>query len=140
MNECIPKYEPGADLTGHVNQAGGVTGKRVLALKGDKRGVEAVSDDTTGGNVVVGYPARGGRHFGVSGYDAADTAEVKIVRGNGKVVPITASGALAYDAEVMSTADGRVETLDTGAVAGARAIGRTIRSAANGADALVELY
>jgi hypothetical protein len=135
MNECIPKYEPGADLTGFVNQAGGILGCRFLALVGDKRGVETVSDDTTGGNVVVGYPAAGGRTFGVSGYDAADQSEVKVVRGTGKVVPILAAAALAYDQEVQADAQGRAIPLAAGS-----ARGRTIRSAANGAFALVELY
>lgn len=135
MNECIPKYEPGQDLSGFVNQAGGIVGCRVLALTGDKRGTETVSDDTSGGQVVVGYPAAGGRHFGVSGYDAADQAAVKVVRGRGKVVPILAAAALGYDVEVEADATGRVVP----SAAGAK-VGRTIRSAANGAFALVELY
>lgn len=138
MNECIPKYEPGADLTGHVSQAGGVTGKRLLAIKADKQGVEAVSDGTTGGNIVVGLPAAGARCVGVAGYDAADASKVKVVRGPGKVVPITAGAALAVDIEVEAAADGRVVALGT--AAGGRAIGRTIRSAAINTDALVELY
>lgn len=138
MNECIPKYEPGRDLSGYVTQAGGVVGKRFLALSGDKRGVEAVSDDTSGGQVPVAYPAAGGRTFGVSGYDAPQNRSVKIVRGTGKVVPITAGLALGYDVEVEAAADGRAVPLGT--AAGGRARGRTIRSAAINTDALVELY
>jgi hypothetical protein len=138
MNECIPKYEPGQDLSGYVTQAGGVVGKRFLRLSGDKRGVEAVSDDTSGGQVQVAYPAAGGRTFGVSGYDAPQNRSVKVVRGRGKVVPITCSIALGYDVEVEAAADGTAVPLGT--AAGGRAAGRTIRSAAINTDALVELY
>jgi hypothetical protein len=140
MNECIPKYEPGEDLTGHVQQAGGVTGKRFLALVADKLGNETGptnqgADDTSGGNVVVGYPAAGGMVFGVSGYDAADGALVKVVRGHGEVVPVTCAAALAFFQEVQVDGTGQVVPLAAG-----RAVGRTIRSAAAGSDALVELY
>lgn len=138
MNECIPKYEPGRDLSGWVTQVGGVLGKRFLAISGDKRGVEAVSDDTSGGQVQVAYPAAGARTFGVSGYDAAQNHAVKIVRGTGKVVPILAGMALGVDVEVESDAQGRAVLLGT--AAGGRARGRTIRSCANATDALVELY
>lgn len=135
MNECIPKYEPGADLTGQVTQVGGVVGKRFLAISGDKQGVEAVSDDTSGGNIPVAYPAAGGRTFGVSGYDAAEQRKVKIVRGKGKVVPVTCAAALGFDVEVESDANGQAIPLAAGV-----AVGRTIRSAAINTDALVELY
>lgn len=135
MNECIPKYEPGQDLTGHVVQAGGVVGKRFLAIVADKQGVEAVSDGTTGGNVVVGYPDAGGRTFGVSGYDAGDGRKVKVVRGTGKVVPILAGAALGVDEEVETDATGKAIPLAAGSPRG-----RTIRSAAINTDALIELY
>jgi hypothetical protein len=138
MNECIPKYEPGQDLTGHVAQAGGVVGKRFLAISADKQGVEAVSDDISGGNIVVSYPAAGARTVGVSGYDASQGRKVKLVRGPGKVVPITAGAALAVDQEVEADAQGRA--VPFGTAVGGRARGRTIRSAANATDALVELY
>jgi hypothetical protein len=138
MNECTPKYEPGQDLTGYVTQAGGVVGKRFLAISGDKRGVEAVSDDTSGGNIQVAYPGAGGRTVGVSGYDAAQNRGVKIVRGKGKVVPVRCSIALGWDVEVEAAADGTAVPLGTSV--GGRAIGRTFRSAAINTDALVELY
>lgn len=149
MGECIPKYEPGQDLTGYVTQGGGgVVGGRFLALSGDKRGVEAVSDDVSGGNVQVAYPAAGGRVFGVSGYDAAQTKLVKVIRGRGKVVPVLAGADLAYDVELMTTVTGTVIAWTppvTTAVGAALAtpnakVGRTIRSAVNGGTALVELY
>lgn len=135
MNECIPKYEPGDDLTGHVTQAGGVLGKRCLAQSADKQGVEAVSDDTSGGNVQVAYPAAGGQVFGVSGYDAAQGRKIKVVRGPGKVVPITCSANIAFGALVKAAADGTVLTWTFGSVC----VGRTIRAATNGNDALIEL-
>lgn len=140
MNECIPKYEPGQDLTGHVAQAGGVVGKRFLAISADKQGFEAVTDDITGGNIVVSYPAAGARTVGVSGYDATQGRKVKIVRGAGKVVPVTAGAALGFDVEVETNAVGQAIPRDSAARPNARAVGRTIRSAAINTDALVELY
>lgn len=133
MNEVIPKYEPGQDITGHANVA--LTGGRCVAIVADKQGVEAVSDGTTGGNIVVGLPAAGGMIFGVAGYDAAAGRKVKVVRGTGKVVPIRCSAALAFFQEVQVAVDGTVIPLAAG-----RAVGRTIRSAANNTDALIELY
>lgn len=135
MNECIPKYEPGDDLTGFVTQSGGVTGKRCLAMSADKLGVEAVSDDTSGGNIQVAYPAAGGPVIGVSGLDVAQNRRIKVVRGPGKVVPITCSANIAFNVLVKAAADGTVLTWTTGTVP----VGRTIRAATNGQDALIEL-
>ncbi len=134
-NECIPKYEPGQDLTGHVTQVGGVLGRRCLTISADKQGVEAVSDGTTGGNIQVAYPVAGAMIFGVAGYDAPVGRKVKVVRGKGKVVPIRAVAAIAFNTEVQSDATGQVTPLTTG-----RAVGKAIRSAAINTDALIELY
>lgn len=137
-NECIPKYEPGEDLTAYANVA--LTGKRCVALVADKRGVEAVSDDVTGGNIVVGNPALGGRIVGVAGYDCPATKLVKVVRGPGKVVPIRCSIAVVFDNEVEAAADGTVIPRDAAARPAGKAIGRAFRSAAINTDALIELY
>lgn len=134
-NECMPKYEPGDDLTGHVSQAGGVLGKRCARIIADKQGVETVSDGTTGGNIVVGYPLAGGRTVGVFGYDAPDGRKVKLVRGPGKVVPILAGAGITFDQLVMATVTGTVIPWTFGNTV----VGRAIRSAANGTDALIEL-
>ncbi len=139
-NECIPKYEPGQDLTGHVTQAGGVIGKRCLAISADKQGVEAVSDNTTGGNIQVAYPAAGVAIVGVAGYDAPVGRKVKIVRGANKVVPIRCSVAVGFNVEVETAADGTVVPRDAVARPAGKAIGRTFRSAAINTDALVEIY
>jgi len=138
MNECIPKYSPGQDLTAHVAQSGGVTGKRLLAISANKQGVEAVSDDTSGGNIVVSYPSAGGAVVGVAGYDTAEGAKTTLVRGAGKVVPITAGGTISAGQEVEATTTGKVVALGT--AGGGIAIGRAWRDAVNNGECLVELY
>lgn len=138
MNECMPKYEPGQDLTGHVAEVGGVVGCRLLDIVDNKQGVEAVSDNTSGGNIVVGYPEAGGTCVGVAGYDCAEDGKVKLVRGAGKVVPILTGDAIDAGEEVEATATGRVVPLGT--TANGRAIGRCWRDAANATFALIELY
>lgn len=134
VNECIPKYEPGADLTGHCSA--GVTGRRFLVISGNKQGVEAVSDDTTGGNVLVAMSGVDGVVFGVAGYDAAINKKVKIVRGYGKVVPVESGGAINAGDFVKSDATGRaIAHGGTG-----RATGRCLRTVgAAGQFPLIEL-
>lgn len=140
VNECIPKYEPGKDLTAEV-EGTAVTGRRLLRLRG-KQGVEAVSDDTSGGNILVSHadPAvDDGRFVGVSGYDGAVGAKIKVVRGRGKVVPIESGAAVAINEEVETDAQGRVVPLGTGV--GLRAAGYAFRGAtAAGQFPLIHLY
>jgi hypothetical protein len=134
INECIPKYEPGADLTGHCSA--GVTGRRFLVLSADKQGVEAVSDGTTGGNIVVALSGVDGAAIGVAGYDAASGKKVKIVRGYGKVVPVESGGAINFGDFVKSDSTGRaIAHGGTG-----RAVGRCLRTVgAAGQFPLIEL-
>lgn len=137
LNECIPFYEPGADLTGHVTQSGGVVGCRFAAIDatGEGHPTRTVTDATDGGNLPVKYPAAGGATVGVFGYDAAQGRKVKLVRGPGKVVPILCDGALAAGAEVEADATGRAVVLSTGV-----ARGKVWRDAADDTLAMIELY
>lgn len=140
INECIPKYEPGQDLTGHCTA--NVTGRRFLRISGDKQGVEAVSDDTSGGNIQVAQADPGqnaGRIVGVAGYDSVAGRKVKVVRGAGKVIPVEAGAAIAAFQEVETDALGRA--VPSGTAAGARAVGYAFRSvSAAGQFVLVHLY
>lgn len=137
LNECIPFYEPGKDLTGHVTKSGGVTGCTFAAMDatGEGHPSTAVSDATSGGNLPVTTPAAGGDTVGVFGHDAAQGKKVKLVRGAGKVVPIKASGAIAAGAEVQTTAAGLAIVLSDG-----KARGRCWRDATDGSLAMIELY
>lgn len=140
LNECYPKYEPGQDITGHANEA--LIGRRCVTIVADKQGAEAVTDDTSGGNIVVGVAkptVNLGRIVGVAGFNAAQGDKPKIVRGTGKVVPIESGAAIAAFAEVEVDALGRVVPLGT--TANIRACGRAWRScSAAGQFPLIELY
>lgn len=140
LNECIPKYEPGKDLTGEVVNVA-VVGRRLLRLVG-KQGVDAVSDDTSGGNITVQHAdvdEDDGRIVGVSGYDGAVGAKIKVVRGRGKVVPVESGAAIAVNEEVETDATGRVVPLGT--TVGLRAAGYAFTAAtAAGQFPYIHLY
>jgi hypothetical protein len=136
-NYCSPFYDPGSDLSAVVTRVGGVVGCTFATIDatGTGRPASAISDVSAGGRVPATNPAAGGDTFGVFGYNAAQGAGVKIVRGAGKVVPVFAAAALAAGDEVETDANGRAIPLDTG-----KARGRCWQDAANGTLAMIELY
>ncbi|BBY95180.1 hypothetical protein MGALJ_48490 [Mycobacterium gallinarum] len=117
-------YDPGATITGQATAA--VTAKRFLAISGDR---------TAGGNISVAPAAAAGRTCGVAGNDAAVGELVRVVRGGGRVVRVTASGAIAAGAEVQVGANGMAATKAAGV-----AVGYAITGAADAADAEISLY
>lgn len=117
-------YDPGADITGQATTA--VNAKRFLAISGNR---------TAGGNIAVAPAAAGARPCGVAGSDAAVGELVRVVRGNSRVVRVTASGAIAANADVQVGAGGTVQTHAAGV-----AVGYAITGAADTADAEISLY
>ncbi|ORW02481.1 capsid cement protein [Mycobacterium kyorinense] len=117
-------YDPGATITGQATAA--VTAKRFLAISGDR---------TAGGNISVAPAAAAGRTCGVAGNDAAVGELVRVVRGGGRVVRVTAAGAIAAGAEVQVGANGMAATKAAGV-----AVGYAITGAADAADAEISLY
>lgn len=117
-------YDPGADVTGQATAA--VIAKRFVAISGNR---------TAGGNITVAPAAAGARPCGVAGHDAAVGELVRVVRGNSRVVRVTASGAIAANAEVQVGAGGTVATRAAGV-----AVGYAITGAADAADAEISLY
>lgn len=117
-------YDPGATITGQATAA--VTAKRFLAISGNR---------TAGGNISVATAAAAGRTCGVAGNDAAVGELVRVVRGGGRVVRVTASGAIGAGAEVQVGANGTAATLAAGV-----AVGYAITSAADATDAEISLY
>lgn len=117
-------YDPGADITGQATAT--VTAKRFLAISGNR---------TAGGNIAVAPATAAGRTCGVAGNDAASGQLVRIVRGNSRVVKVTASGAIAANAEVQVGANGTAATKSAGV-----AVGYAITGAADTADAEISLY
>lgn len=126
-NENIGVYEPGQALTGHCTAA--VTGKRFLKISGNRYTTDASN------NISVAHADAGGRTFGVSEQDAASGKKVGVMRGNGRVTFVTASGAIAAFAEVEVGANGTAVTKSSGV-----AVGYAVTAAANGADAEISLY
>lgn len=125
LNECIPFYEDGDDITGSCSAA--VTGKRCVKISGDRA--------AAGGTVQVAHADAAGRIFGVAGYDGAIGEFIRVIRGSKMVVPILAGAAINAFQEVEVGANGTVVPIAAG-----RAIGYAITGAANGADAQISLY
>lgn len=117
-------YDPGATITAQATAA--VTAKRFLAISGNR---------TASGNISVAPAAPVGRTCGVAGNDAAVGELVRVVRGGGRVVRVTASGAIAAGAEVQVGANGTATTKAAGV-----AVGYAITGAADAADAEISLY
>lgn len=117
-------YDPGSDVTAEAT--GAVTARTCLAISGNR---------TSGGNIAVAQATSGGRIAGVARTDAASGELVALVRGNSRVVKITANGAIAAFDEVQVGANGRVITKTSGV-----AIGYAVTAAASGADAEISLY
>jgi hypothetical protein len=127
-NECIPLFQPGADITGQCSAA--VTGKRVLRIS-------ATRDATTGLIVVANVTVVTQRPFGIAAYDVPINGRVPILKGKGQILPVTAGAAIAFDTEVESDTSGRVIT------AGGTnpKVGRTVEAASGaGVDVFIELY
>lgn len=123
-NDCIPLYEPGQDLTGQASA--NVTGKRCLKISGNR---------TADGNIAVAHADAAGRICGVAKYDAASGKKVGVLRGSGRVVPITLSANVAAFQEVEVTANGQVGPLAAGV-----AIGYAITAGVAAADGQICLY
>ncbi|EUA09562.1 hypothetical protein I546_4167 [Mycobacterium kansasii 732] len=117
-------YDPGQTVTAEATAA--VTARRFLAVSGNR---------TAGGNIAVAPATAAGRTCGVAGNDAAVGGLVRVVRGNSRVVKVTASGAIAAGAEVQVGANGTAATLAAGV-----AVGYAITGAADATDAEISLY
>lgn len=127
MSTTIPNpsvYDPGADITGEAT--GAVTARRFLAVSGNR---------VSGGNIAVAHATAAGRVCGVAATDAASGDLVTVVRGNSRVVKVTAGGAIAAFAEVEVGTAGRAVTKTSGV-----AVGYALTAAANNADAEISLY
>lgn len=127
MSTTIPNpsvYDPGADITAEAT--GAVTAKRFVKISGNR---------TSGGNIAVTAAAASDRPCGVAGNDAAVGELVRVVRGNSRVVKVTAAGAIAAGAEVQVGANGTAATKAAGV-----AVGYAVTGAADAADAQISLY
>jgi Uncharacterized conserved protein (DUF2190) len=117
-------YDPGSTITAEAT--GSVTARRFLAVSGNRTG---------GGNVAVVHATAAARVCGVAANDAASGGLVTLVRGNSRVVKVTADGAISAFAEVEVGTAGKAKTKASGV-----AVGYAITGAADGADAEISLY
>ncbi|OBA86765.1 DUF2190 domain-containing protein [Mycolicibacterium mucogenicum] len=117
-------YDPGRDITGQATAP--VIARRLVKISGNR---------AASGNLSVAPCAAGDRAFGVAGHPAATGELVRVVRGAGRVVLVTAAGAIAAGAEVQAAAGGTVATKAAGV-----AIGYAVTGAADATDAQISLY
>lgn len=117
-------YDPGGNVTAEATAT--VTARRFLAVSGNR---------VSGGNLAVAPATAAGRVCGVAGNDASSGALVTVVRGNSRVVKVTADGAIAAFAEVEVGTAGKAKAKAAGV-----AVGYAVTGAADGADAEISLY
>lgn len=117
-------YDPGADITGEATAT--ITARTFLAISGNR---------TSGGNIAVAPATAAGRVCGVAGNDAASGDLVTIVRGNSRVVKVTAGGNISANAEVEVGSNAKAVTKSSGV-----AVGYAITGASSGGIAEVSLY
>jgi hypothetical protein len=117
-------YAPGADITGEATAS--ITARTFLAISGNR---------TSGGNIAVAPATAAGRVCGVAGNDADSGGLVTVVRGNSRVVKVTAGGAITAGAEVEVGTGAKAVTKASGI-----AVGYAISTVASGGVAEISLY
>ncbi len=131
INEAIPFYRPGQDVT--CKAAVALTGKRLCQISANRTGGPALSTDLL--NVyVVNKPSAGGGVFGVVGYDVAINGLVPVKRDG--ILPVVTSGALTFDQEAKTDANGEILLATTGTVA----VGRVLTGVGSAAVAELLFY
>lgn len=131
QNECISYYDPGKGLNAVTSAA--VSGCRFLKISGNRN---ATAGGPSEGNITVAHADAAGRVCGVSAYDAASGAQVGVLRGNTRVVPVQATNAtIAAFAEVEVAANGMAVAKSSGV-----AVGYVITACAANGLAQVSLY
>ena len=117
-------YVPGGDITAEATSA--VTERTFVAISGDR---------TANGNISVAPATAAGRICGVAGNTAASGGLVTVVRGNSRVVQVTAGGAITAGAEVEVGSAAKAVVKASGI-----AVGYVISTVSSGGIAEVSLY
>jgi hypothetical protein len=108
-------YKETSEVTFRATAA--VVGKRMLAISGDRTGGPGLSADLE--NVYrMAHCAAGAKAFGVSKSDVAINKLGGCDGSPGRIVPVTAGGAIVAGNEVQSDAVGKVVALTTGKAVG----------------------
>jgi hypothetical protein len=109
-NLATPYYDEGDEVTAYCSAA--VTGKTFVKISGPRQAGnprQGVSDAVTGGNITIAPCGAGDPVFGVAAMDCAAGNLVTVYRAP-KIVPVTASAAIAAGAEVGAAAGGQAVT------------------------------
>lgn len=120
MTDYLPKFTPGEAVS--FTASGTVTGGRLQAVTGDRTCADAGAD-------VVGV-------VGVAGFDGVSGDRVLVYTRAGGVQRLTASGAIAAGARVISAAGGKIVTQG----AGTNPIGIALQAAAADNDVIDVLF
>lgn len=120
MADYLPKFKPGQAVT--FTASADVTGGRLVAVTGNRSVGPAGADSA----LVVG----------VAGFDALAGEKVAVYTRPSGVQALTASGAIAAGAKVISAAGGKAATIG----AGTNAIGIALEAAANDNDVVDVLF
>lgn len=134
VNECIPYYKPGKDVT--AKAAAALTGKRLCVISANRTSGPGLSATAEGSVYQVNVCGAGAKAFGVTPYDVASGELHNVIRGG--IVPITAGGTVTAGQQVESDATGRVITW--GGTVATQPIGICTTGATVGNDAEVALY
>ena len=122
QNPARDLYNDGSDITCRADTA--VTGKTFAAVAGPR--VDNL--------VTIGTAPAGARAAGVVKYDAAADDLVGLARGSGRVITVTAGGAITAGDDVQVGAGGRAIKATDGVV-----VGYAVDTATNGTDVPVSL-
>ncbi|PAY24654.1 DUF2190 domain-containing protein [Dietzia natronolimnaea] len=121
-NPARDLYNDGSDITCRADAA--VTGKTFAAVTGPR--VDNL--------ITIATAATGARAAGVIKYDAAADDLVGIARGSGRIITVTAGGAITAGDDVQVGTNGRAVTHTDGLV-----VGYAVDTATNGTDVPVSL-
>ena len=124
-NDVVPFYEPGTHPTCSPSGAGGVTGGTFVAISGDRN-----SD----GLIQIATAAADALAFGVAAHDAAQGGRVKVFRGQGVTLPMTADGAISANQLVEVGTNGNPTARTTGVP-----VGLCVHGAADGEEVQITL-
>jgi hypothetical protein len=114
-NECFPLYETG-DISAITTAA--VTGQRFVNISASFSSGPGLSTTSEGSNIKVAHATAAGIAFGVAAYDAASGAHVAVIGTPGRIVPVTAGGAITAGAQVEVGTTGKAVVLASGIAVG----------------------
>lgn len=121
MTDYLPKFKPGAEVTFTVGATAVVGGNLV---------------EVSTANAVIPAAADSAKVVGVAAFDAAVGESVTVFTRPTGVQKLTASGAIAVGAEVISATGGKIATIG----AGANSIGIALQAAAADLDVIDVLF